>query len=436
MPHDVIMPALGMAQDTGVLVAWHKAAGDAVAKGDVLFEVETDKATMEVEAQADGFLTHVSASDGDEIPVGHVIARIGDSADDTSSAPEPVADAPAAKSAASDLPEGTIVIMPTLGMAQDSGVLVAWAIAPGDAVREGDTLFEVETDKSTVEVPAACDGYLAAVLAQAGEDIPTGQTIAIITADKPAAPISRSASEAAAPAEAPTASQAVAQAAPEPAAPSAPEPVPARAEQPALSEAGRVFASPKLRRIAAQEGLDLTALAKTGHPQPFHMADLEALRAANVAPAAAPVAAASCRITAHVASDGFDGFAAWAAEQGLGDSKALLAGLAAGALGRAATVCVETLFAQTTYMAPLGALGSVSLAEADAPDLVLRDLRRSSVQSVELGSEECPVLSLIAQGEGTQLVLEYAPHHFAARDALRFITHFSDRLGQPLRHIL
>ena len=78
MRHDVIMPALGMAQDSGVIVAWHKAAGDAVAKGDVLFEVETDKATMEVEAQADGFLNGVRAQAGEEVPVGNVIAVIGD----------------------------------------------------------------------------------------------------------------------------------------------------------------------------------------------------------------------------------------------------------------------------------------------------------------------------------------------------------------------
>ena len=62
MPLDVIMPALGMAQDTGRIVAWHKASGDAVAAGDVLFEVETDKATMEVEAQEPGYLTDVAAA--------------------------------------------------------------------------------------------------------------------------------------------------------------------------------------------------------------------------------------------------------------------------------------------------------------------------------------------------------------------------------------
>ncbi|PXW63906.1 biotin-dependent enzyme, partial [Loktanella sp. PT4BL] len=80
MPLDVIMPALGMAQETGLIVAWHKQPGDAVAKGDILFEVETDKATMEVEAAADGFLTDVAAGEGTDVPVGNVIAKISDSA--------------------------------------------------------------------------------------------------------------------------------------------------------------------------------------------------------------------------------------------------------------------------------------------------------------------------------------------------------------------
>ncbi len=82
MPHDVTMPQLGMAQDAGKIVSWLKAPGDKVAKGDALFEVETDKATMEVEAQASGFLTHVSAQAGEDIPVGQAIARISETAEE------------------------------------------------------------------------------------------------------------------------------------------------------------------------------------------------------------------------------------------------------------------------------------------------------------------------------------------------------------------
>ena len=76
MAHEIIMPALGMAQETGRLVAWLKNEGDAVKKGDPLMEVETDKSTMEVEAQHDGFLVNVSAFENTDVPVGEVVALI------------------------------------------------------------------------------------------------------------------------------------------------------------------------------------------------------------------------------------------------------------------------------------------------------------------------------------------------------------------------
>ena len=64
MPHDVIMPALGMAQDSALIVAWHKAPGDAVKAGDILMEVETDKSTMEVEAGHDGYVAESARGGG------------------------------------------------------------------------------------------------------------------------------------------------------------------------------------------------------------------------------------------------------------------------------------------------------------------------------------------------------------------------------------
>jgi pyruvate dehydrogenase E2 component (dihydrolipoamide acetyltransferase) len=74
MAISVVMPALEMAQDTGKLVSWRKKEGEAVAKGEILLEVETDKAVVEVEAQAEGILGGVKAQPGDVIPVGHTIA--------------------------------------------------------------------------------------------------------------------------------------------------------------------------------------------------------------------------------------------------------------------------------------------------------------------------------------------------------------------------
>lgn len=76
MSKDVIMPALGMAQETGTLLRWFKAPGEKVSKGEMLMEVETDKANVEIEAPASGILSDVSAQPGDVIPVGQVIARI------------------------------------------------------------------------------------------------------------------------------------------------------------------------------------------------------------------------------------------------------------------------------------------------------------------------------------------------------------------------
>src|ERR1700730_7581945 len=76
MATDVILPALGMSQDTGKIVQWLKAEGQQVVKGEPLVEIETDKATVEIEAPADGVLGRVSAAAGDDIPVGQVIAAI------------------------------------------------------------------------------------------------------------------------------------------------------------------------------------------------------------------------------------------------------------------------------------------------------------------------------------------------------------------------
>jgi len=74
MAISVVMPALEMAQETGKLVSWKKKAGDQVKKGEMLLEVETDKAVVEIEAQGDGILGGVTAKEGDVVPVGHTIA--------------------------------------------------------------------------------------------------------------------------------------------------------------------------------------------------------------------------------------------------------------------------------------------------------------------------------------------------------------------------
>ncbi|WP_232796399.1 biotin/lipoyl-containing protein [Roseovarius salinarum] len=437
-----------MAQDTGLIVSWFRSPGDAVKSGDALFEVETDKATMEVEAPADGYLTDVQADAGAEVPVGNVIALISDTAEDsgtlTKAAPadtpsEPPAEAPAQ---GTTLPEGAEVIMPALGMAQDTGLIVAWHKSPGDAVASGDMLFEVETDKSTMEVEAGHDGFVAALLAEAGEEAPVGDVIAIISTDKPGAPVQRSIAEAASPkAAAPRpardgdAKPASADKAPAPANAAAP-PEPAPGAKPRAD--GRILASPKARRLALEQGLDLGRLVEAGHPQPYHAEDIEVLKALP-SEASQSTTAVSRRLTADLPHDGVAAFKAWASETaGLEDENALLAGLAAASLGRdSAMVAVESFGARRGYTVPAGPLGAITATDEDiVPDLILRDLRLSRITSVSLGAEDAPVLTLTPAGDGLSITLECASHHLTATEAVSLLSEFAGRMEHPLRHLL
>src|SRR5580692_6162776 len=99
MAISVVMPALELTQETGKLVSWRKKEGEAVAKGETLLEVETDKAVVEVEALADGYLAGVKAKEGDVIAVGRTIAWIVDKGE-----PAPADDAPAAAVASTASP--------------------------------------------------------------------------------------------------------------------------------------------------------------------------------------------------------------------------------------------------------------------------------------------------------------------------------------------
>jgi pyruvate dehydrogenase E2 component (dihydrolipoamide acetyltransferase)/2-oxoglutarate dehydrogenase E2 component (dihydrolipoamide succinyltransferase) len=433
MPHDVTMPQLGMAQDAGKIVSWLKAPGDPVSKGDALLEVETDKAVMEVEAQANGFLTGVRAAAGEDVPVGQIIARISDSAEEEEEAAPAPAPADAAP-AAGALPEGHSVTMPQLGMAQDSGILVAWLKSPGDEVAADDVLFEVETDKSTMEVEAGRKGWLAATLAEAGEAVPVGEPVAIISADRPEAPVARSVREAggAPPAPAPAAPDKPAAVAAKPAAP-----VQAAPKAPG----GRILASPKARRLALEAGLDLSRLVEAGHPQPYHVADLEVLRALPAPAAAATGAAAAVprRLTARCAGDGLAGFVAWAAEtQGMGDADAILAGLGGASLAAEGAVCVavERFGVARGYSVLPGRDLSRVAASDDAPALILRDLRGTPVTSVTMGAEGVPVLSITTEGAGLSITLECAADQLDGPAAIRLLTEFAGRMEHPLRHLL
>ena len=161
--------------------------------------------------------------------------------------------------------------MPALGMAQDTGKLVAWHRDVGDAVAADDILMEVETDKTVMEVPAGADGFIAEIRAEVGADVPVGNVIAVVSSDKisgelpiktgiktqtppPATPIKKVIKEAPAPKPTPP-----------------PTPINNKTD-------GKILASPKLKRLVKDAGQSLQTLVKLGIPQPFHASDFAQLK--------------------------------------------------------------------------------------------------------------------------------------------------------------
>ena len=174
----------------------------------------------------------------------------------------------------------TSVVMPALEMAQETGKIVSWKKSEGDAIRKGEILLEVETDKAVVEIEASADGVLGGVSSQAGAVVPVGTTIAWILAPGEAVPAD-------APAAAPAARTMTEQARP------APSTSPARAgTPPAGAPAGDVQISPKARRLAKELGVDISKVRGTGPDGTITSEDVTtAAKTPAPGPAPAPAAA-------------------------------------------------------------------------------------------------------------------------------------------------
>ncbi|MGY6708234.1 MAG: biotin/lipoyl-containing protein [Rhizobiaceae bacterium] len=455
MPHDIIMPALGMAQDSGVILRWLKAPGDEVVEGDALFEVETDKATMEVEAQSAGWLADVRAAAGAEVPVGEVIAVIADTPDLATPPPAneeaPPADngeEPAEATASAQMPEGVRVIMPALGMSQDTGSIVSWLKAPGDAVAEDDILLEVETDKSTMEVPAGASGYVAGLLAEAGQEVPVGDVIAVISAEKPANPTQIRA--AAKPGLIHETAEPRATAPVPPASPKTAAAEPAHQHAPAGSVApwtGRIFASPRARRLAAEAGLDLARLAAAGHPQPYHAADIETLRNMPVESASSVTSVGARQVSARAAAEPGRALLDWLLQaEGLAlPASQLWLRFAAAALRQARqaegelVVELASIGAATTRTRNPDRTGLATdpeTAEEAHPDLILRDLSASAITGLRLGAVQAPALSILAEGDALAITLDFDPAQLDDSTAIKLVAGFAERLNDPLTQLL
>jgi hypothetical protein len=287
----------------------------------------------------------------------------------------------------------------------------------------GDVLVEVETDKSTMEVEALHDGYLAELRAAAGESVPVGAVIAVLADEKPDAPAQRP------PAEMPERAAAGEHA--------------VQVATPTADD--RVLASPKARRLAAEQGLDLSRLVAIGVAQPYHVADLEALRTLPVPTAAN--AAASIYLSARVPADGFDSFRTWLAAEADEPvpSTAVLAALLTGALrtGRDTatgplTVAVETpATGRVVYSdADLAGMAKLKPASNGQPVILLRDLTATRLDRVRLGAAATPVLTITRAGGEIAMILEAEPGALAPDIAIGLVSEFAARLESPLRQLL
>ena len=234
MSTDVKVPASGESVTSANVARWHKANGDMVHKGDVLVTLETDKVSNELEAAADGVL-EILVGEGEEVPIGALIARIGgEGSAPATPAPTPAAiEAPAAQApapaatpapAASTSGANVEIRVPASGESVTSANVASWRKKDGDAVSKGEVLVVLETDKVSNELEAPASGTLK-ILVPEGEEVGIGTLIATVDTAQAVAPISTPATPAApspAPASVAAVPAPVAHAAPTPAAPSKP----------------------------------------------------------------------------------------------------------------------------------------------------------------------------------------------------------------------
>ncbi|WP_416866640.1 MAG: pyruvate dehydrogenase complex dihydrolipoamide acetyltransferase [Imperialibacter sp.] len=310
MAEVIRMPKMSDTMEEGVIASWLKKVGDTVKSGDILAEVETDKATMELESYEDGTLLYIGVKEKEAAPVDGIIAIIGKKGENIdgllkdvksggagngaaekaaeSATPAPAASAPAEKIDTSGI-KATVVTMPKMSDTMTEGVIASWLSKVGDTVKAGDIIAEVETDKATMELESYEDGTLLYIGVEAGSSVPVDGVIAIIGekgADYKTLLKAHEAGAGSAPAEesAPQAASAPASTSSAPAAPSQ------AATADHSSDNGRIKISPLAKKMAEDKGYDIRQIAGSGDGGRIVRKDVESFSpsAQPSAPAAAP----------------------------------------------------------------------------------------------------------------------------------------------------
>ncbi len=291
----VNMPRLSDTMEEGVVASWLKKVGDKVEEGDILAEIETDKATMEFESFHEGTLLHIGVQEGEGAPVDSLLAIIGEEGEDFSAllngntAPkEETKEAPVeektsnSNTRSASIPEDVqLVTMPRLSDTMVEGTVASWLKNVGDKVEEGDILAEIETDKATMEFESFYEGTLLHIGIEEGNSAPVDSLLAIIgnegtdvaavieahknggvatttpsTEDKKeeSKPVSETTSNA-----------------------------PKAVENTNTNTGGRIFASPLAKKIAKDKGINLADVKGSGENGRIVKKDVE-----NYTPSAAP----------------------------------------------------------------------------------------------------------------------------------------------------
>jgi pyruvate dehydrogenase E2 component (dihydrolipoamide acetyltransferase) len=319
----ITMPRLSDTMTEGTVATWLKKVGDKISEGDILAEIETDKATMEFESFNSGTLLHIGIEAGGTAPIDSLLAIIGEEGEDISEllkeksstedntedkkesddkieAPkadeksdDKVAEKKSTESKSDELPKGVVVVtMPRLSDTMTDGTVATWLKKVGDNISEGDILAEIETDKATMEFESFNAGTLLFIGIQEGETAPVDSLLAIIGPEGTdvsgiSGNFSKDGSK--------SADTKVEQ--------SKEEAIPAKEEKTESTEtvsknnnaSGRIFASPLAKKIAEEKGINLNDVKGSGENGRIVKSDVEQFTPAKeeTKPEAAPVSSST-----------------------------------------------------------------------------------------------------------------------------------------------
>ncbi|MDQ3278885.1 MAG: pyruvate dehydrogenase complex dihydrolipoamide acetyltransferase [Bacteroidota bacterium] len=333
MAEVILMPRLSDTMTEGVIAAWHKKVGDSVKKGDLLAEIETDKATMELESYKEGTLLHIGGDKGSKINVDDLLAIVGAPGEDISQyvsggsgaatqtttpkpqaqeapaqqqpAPQPQTQAAKPQTSSIDISKmDEVVLMPRLSDTMTEGVIAGWHKKVGDDVKKGDLLADIETDKATMELESYKNGKLLYQGAGQGEKIAVNDLLCIIgeegkvdvngivAAAKGGGGQVQSSESGAQSQEAPAQQSQTTDA------------------QPQAESDGRVKASPLAKKIAQEKGIDLRQVQGSGDGGRIIKADIDNFKpsAQPAQQAAAPAAQAQPQPQAQPVVSGQEGY--------------------------------------------------------------------------------------------------------------------------------